>query len=164
MTDVGRAVATSTGSAWSAAQCQEIGRTYVEEWERHIRPIDGVSEMFHRLATRWTIGIASNTHDVSMVPRVLMSMGIDDVVSTVVLSVVQGRCKPHASIYHHALETAGVEAGRTVFVGDDHVADFVGPESVGMDAYPIDPGRRFATPEERRLRSVLDVEGALIHR
>jgi len=163
MTDAAMAFSNLAELDLSADQCAHLGRCFVEEWRRHVRPIDGVAEMMHRLSTDWSIAIVSNTHDPAMVPEMLQEMGVETALSSVVLSVVHGRCKPHASIYVDTLDALAMEPSRVVFVGDNHLADYRGPEDVGIRSYLIDPLDQHTVPPDRRLRTVLDIESRLHH-
>lgn len=161
MTDAARAFADAAEVGLSIEQCERLGRTYVEQWAEHVRPIEGVGKMIERLADSWTIGIVSNTHDRAMVPRLLADMGATASVSVTVLSVEHGRVKPHPSIYWSALDHVGVDAADAVFVGDNPDADYAGPRSVGMRALLIDSDRRHDIDPADRIGSVLDVEPVL---
>lgn len=161
MGEAAAAFAAEAGLRLTAEQCATLGGRFVGEWQRHLRPVDGAAALLHRLAADYSVGIVSNTHDREMVPRTLRAMGVDEVVSVVVLSVVHGRCKPHRSIYEDALSTITVGPDRAVFVGDSHDADFAGPEAIGLTAFLIDPDQRHDIPPGRRLRSVLDIESRL---
>lgn len=161
MSDAARRFAVLAPIVLSDAQCRDLGQTFLSEWEHHVRPIEGAAEMVARLSARWPVAVVSNTHDQGMVPRLLAAMGLTDAVTAVVLSVTHGWCKPHPSIYQAALTEVGSPGGRLVFVGDNHAADFVGPEVAGMQAYLIDPDRRHPIPPDRRLDTVLDLEPIL---
>ncbi len=85
----------------------------------------------HRLGLR--TGLVSNTFD----PAVLMEedlvlQGIDELIDVAVFSSALGIRKPHPGIYAHALERLGVEAARTLFVGDRVLEDIIGPARAGM--------------------------------
>ncbi|MEL6981083.1 MAG: HAD family hydrolase [Actinomycetota bacterium] len=160
MGDAARAFATATGLELTDDQVARLGASFVAEWSTHLVPVDGVADMVGRLAEVWTIGIVSNTHDPTMVPTLLAGMGLA-APAVLVLSVDHGWCKPHPSIYTEALDRAGIGPDRTVFVGDSFDADYAGPEAMGIRSYLIDPDRRHPVPDERRLRTILDLEAAV---
>ncbi len=145
----------------SAAEVEQLADGFSEEWTAHIRPVVGASDMLRRLANTWSIAIVSNTHSTSIVPSVMQSMGIDDVVDTVVLSVDHGWIKPHRSIYDVALTQLGADPAVSWFVGDSFEPDYSGPRAVGMQSLLIDPRGRHPVPPEHRLRTVLDAESAV---
>lgn len=161
MADAAHAFSSSCGLQLSADRCQELGSSFVAEWQQHVRPIAGVPGLLAQLAGSVRLGIVSNTHDVAMVPSLLRSMGLTDRFEVVVLSVAHGYRKPHPSIYRAALEQLGCAAERVVFVGDSHEADYVGAVEAGMTAYLIDPVSAHDIPAAFRLASVLDVADRL---
>jgi putative hydrolase of the HAD superfamily len=84
-------------------------------------------------------------------------MEIADRFETVITSIEVGRRKPHPVIFTEALTRLGVTAASAVFVGDTYVADYTGPQALGLTAYLIDPGRQHDLPAGRRLRSLADL-------
>lgn len=90
----------------------------------------------------------------------LGQMGVADVVSPVVLSVVHGRCKPHPSIYLHALAEAGVEAQNTLFVGDTVLPDHTAPTRLGIRSVLV--GRHPDVPTDESVDHILDLESIVL--
>lgn len=161
MLDAARAFAATGGRPLSEGQLRELAATFLTEWMRHVRPVAGAAAMCHRLASSYRLAIVSNTHDPAMVPDLLRTFGMADAFELVVLSIDHGRRKPHHSIYEAALARLGVDAAQAAFVGDTVDPDFHGPEAVGIRAYLIDPGARHPVPADRRLPTLLDLEGRL---
>jgi putative hydrolase of the HAD superfamily len=161
MADAALAFSRTCGLQLSPDRCQELGSTFVTEWQQHIRPIDGVTDLLARLARSARLGIVSNTHDTAMVPSILRSMGVADRFEVIVLSVSHGYRKPHPSIYRAALDHLGCPADKVAFVGDSYDADFIGAERAGMASYLIDPGAVHDVPSAVRLASVLNAEERL---
>ncbi|MEO1055961.1 MAG: HAD family hydrolase [Actinomycetota bacterium] len=147
--------------AATTRQIDTLAADFSAEWTAHIRPIAGVAEMLGRLGPSWSIAIVSNTHSTSIVPSVMRSMGIDDVVDVVVLSVDHGWIKPHRSIYDAALSRLGADPATSWFVGDSLEPDYLGPRAIGMQSLLIDPQRRHEIPVDHRLDTVLDVEATI---
>jgi putative hydrolase of the HAD superfamily len=161
MADAALAFSATCGLQLSPERCQALGATFVTEWQKHVRPIDGVPELLGRLARSARLGIVSNTHDAAMVPSILRSMGVADEFDVIVLSVSHGYRKPHPSIYQAALDQLRCRAEQVAFVGDSHDADYIGAGLAGMTPYLIDPGELYEVPPTARLASVLDVEERL---
>lgn len=161
MTDAAMAFGNEAQLSLSTDDADRLGKTYVEEWARHVGPIPGVPDLIRRLADRYTVAIVSNTHDADMVPDMLHAMGIRSDVSAVVLSVEHGRLKPHQSIYDAALDRIGCTAAEALFVGDSYEADYAAPIRAGMSAFLIDPAHEHDIPPADRLTSVLDVVAAI---
>lgn len=91
--------------------------------------------------------------------------GVHDLVETFpvrVISGIEGIEKPDERIYRLALERAGVEAGESVYVGDNPEFDVDPPTALGMFAvlvdrrgrFPDHPGSRIT--DLRQLRDVLE--------
>jgi putative hydrolase of the HAD superfamily len=107
------------------------------EWQQHVIPAPGAADKLRRLAASYRLGIVSNTHDPAMVPSMLDSMGIADVMSIVLLSVEDGYRKPHPSIYARCLDQLQMSPGEVLFVGDSYTADYDAPPRAGMHALLI---------------------------
>lgn len=134
---------------------------YVGEWNKGVTYRPEVVACLDELAADYRLAVVSNTHQPGLVPGHLAAMGVLDRFDAVVTSVDFGWRKPHPKIYASALDTLGIEAEAAVFVGDSYEPDFAGPERAGIRAFLIDPHRRTTVPDERRLKSVLDLHGRL---
>jgi putative hydrolase of the HAD superfamily len=138
--------------------------TYVDEWSKGVRYLDGVRDLLQRLSRRHTLSVVTNTHDPGLVPAHLERMGVAELFDVVVTSVEHGSRKPAPEIFRHALALIGADASTSIYVGDTYEADYVGATGVGMSALLIDPLERAPVPEQARLRSLLDLEAALARR
>lgn len=149
------------GRPMSRDAVDDVVETYLVEWSRGVRPIDGAADMLAALGRHHRLGVLSNTHHPSLVPGHLAAAGIADAFDVVVTSVDHGWRKPHPSVYVAALEAMSAHASETVFIGDTFDADYVGPRAAGMAALLIDPAERHDVDERHRLRHLLDVPAAL---
>jgi putative hydrolase of the HAD superfamily len=161
MTDAAVAFGNAARLAFSPGDAEALGQSYVEEWARHVTPLPGVPDLIRQLAEHHAIAIVSNTHDPSMVPRMLDEMGVASEVSAVVLSVEHGWLKPHDSIYAAALERVRCTAEQAVFVGDSYEADYSAPMRAGMSAFLIDPANEHDIPPRHRLTTVVEIAAAI---
>lgn len=161
MTDAALAFIRASEMQVADRDVHDLGALFVAEWQRHVRPVDGMTDLVRDLHDSHLVGIVSNTHDANMVPSMLAGYGVEDCIDVVVLSVVHGRRKPHHSIYLHALEALGVDAQSTVFVGDSFNADYRAPTELGMDCYLVTTTDDPRVPEPRRLRSVKELRSRL---
>ncbi|MFC5835803.1 HAD family hydrolase [Nonomuraea insulae] len=139
------------------AEVEEFVTRYVGEWSAGVHYLPGLKELVGELSGEHRLAVVTNTHLATLVPGHLTAMGLLEAFDAVVTSVEVGWRKPHPAIYATALDLLGIEASAAVFVGDTYGPDFEGPERCGMEAYLIDPHRRAAVPEERRLGSVFDL-------
>jgi putative hydrolase of the HAD superfamily len=101
-----------------------------------------------------TLGVISNFEE--WLERLLEQLGVRSYFSVRVISGVEGLEKPDPRIFQLAMERAGVEPGRSVYVGDNPEFDVDPALAVGMfpvlidrrDRFPDAPGIRIASLEE----------------
>lgn len=103
------------------------------------------------------LSIVSNIDDDQLHP-IVESSGLAEHLDHWTSSEEAGSCKPDPRFFHLALEKAGVDAGRVLFVGDSPEHDVDGAKAVGMtavliaeedDPSPLQSGRRTALPDHR---------------
>ena len=75
-------------------------------------------------------------------------------VSDVIDSGRVGSAKPDPRIFHLALESAGVEAGAVVHVGDMISTDVLGARAAGITPIHLDPDRSCHARDHRHIRSL----------
>ena len=110
-----------------------------------------------------TLGVVSNFEE--WLERLLEQLGVRSYFAVRVISGVEGLEKPDPRIFQLAMERAGVEPGRSVYVGDNPEFDVDPALAVGMfpvlidrrDRFPDAPGVRIASLEE--LPDVLGLAG-----
>ena len=80
-----------------------------------------------------SLGLVSNAFDPGWLLREdLERMGLAERLDVAVFSSEVGKRKPHAEIFHVALEGLGVEPANALFVGDSRYADIRGAKEAGM--------------------------------
>ena len=90
--------------------------------------------------------------------------GVHDLVETFpvrVISGIEGIEKPDERIYRLALERAGVEAGESVYVGDNPEFDVDPPSVLGMFAVLVDRRGRFPDHRGARVTDLRDLPALL---
>lgn len=103
------------------------------EWARchHFYLYDDVADVMRQLSDSGIkVGLISNSHRSLEEFQAHFTLGA--VVSAAVSSAEHGYLKPHPSIFHAALQRAGVRADASVMVGDSVVHDVEGARGVGM--------------------------------
>jgi putative hydrolase of the HAD superfamily len=108
-------------------------------------PVDGVVDLLRSLGgAGYQLAVVSNAF--GTVERQLQELGVCSVtgdgmprVGVVIDSHVVGVAKPDARIFQLALDALGVEAARTVYVGDTVKFDVQGAEGAGLHAIHFDP-------------------------
>lgn len=142
----------------------ELAASYLDEWSRDVRPIDGVAPMLERLAADFTLAIVTNTHSADLVPAQLRRLGVHRLFDAVVTSVGFGLRKPSPSIFEFALEALAAAPGECLYIGDSYEPDFEGPRSVGIRPLLIDPLGTAPVAPRDRIGSILELEARLASR
>ena len=143
---------------------REFAETYVSEWNKGVRYVDGVADLLRRLEPRFTLSIITNTHDPDLVPSHLQRMDVAHLFKEVVTSVEFGIRKPAPEIFDHTLGLLGASTENCIYVGDNYAADFVGARSAGIRPLLIDPMDKAPIESEDRLVSIFEIEERLAHR
>ncbi len=163
MTEVGNGFLTGVlGRAPGPDEIELMIPPYLQEWNDGVYHIDGMAAWLTELAQRYRLAIVSNTHEPDLVAGHLARMGVAGLFDPVVLSIEVGWRKPHPEIYAITLEKLRITPQEAVFVGDNYLADFVGPTRAGIPAYLIDPAGVTEVPAERRLGSVFEVAERIV--
>jgi putative hydrolase of the HAD superfamily len=109
-------------------------------------PVQGATEALRALgAAGYLLGVVSNAggtvEEWLAQGRVCSTSNDEGVppVGVVIDSSVVGIEKPEPGIFHLALEALGVEAERTIYVGDIVRFDVVGAEAAGLQPVHLDP-------------------------
>lgn len=87
-------------------------------------------------AQRYRLGVISNSS--GMVEEQLRRAGLAAYFETILDSAVVGVEKPHAAIFHLALDRLGVRPEEALFVGDVHSTDVGGAHGAGMAGVLMD--------------------------
>lgn len=89
-------------------------------------------EFLDGLRRRMHVGLVSNYPCGKSLRRSLRHVGIDHLLSPIVVSGDVGYVKPHGSVFAAALAELPVPPERTLFVGDRWDADMIGARDAGM--------------------------------
>jgi putative hydrolase of the HAD superfamily len=126
-------------------------------------PVPGSFEALRELAgTRLKIAFVSNSDGTA--ERKLVSMGLSQVgpgpgvpVDAILDSTVVGATKPDPAIFRLALDTVGVRAEHSVFVGDSCRYDVHGAEQAGLIPLHFDPFRICPDDSHRHIRGLAEL-------
>ena len=149
------------GRTPSTGEVDGVVASYLDEWNQGVHPIEGVPALLRSLVEHHRLAVVTNTHSPTLVPQHLSAMGVADCFEVVITSVEVGWRKPHRAIYDATLAALRVDPAACTFVGDTRGPDYIGPRSMGMQAYLIDPGARQSVPADHRIESVLDLPARL---
>jgi HAD superfamily hydrolase (TIGR01549 family) len=111
-----------------------VGATmaFAEEFMRYVRLDEQAPDVLQKLHGKYRIGLVSNFAIPECGWKLLDKFGLKEFFDVVIISGEVNRRKPSPEIFQKALEALGVEASRTVFVGDMLDLDVIGPKGVGM--------------------------------
>jgi putative hydrolase of the HAD superfamily len=134
--------------------------TYLAEWNKGVRYIEGVTPMLRELASRYSLVLVTNTHYPGLVHGHLRNMGADGSFAAIVTSIEHGKRKPHPGIFEHALAVSGGRAEAALHVGDSYTADYAGARAAGLRCLLVDPAQRHEVGSDR-LAHILELTKAL---
>jgi putative hydrolase of the HAD superfamily len=157
----GQILRETTYSGEKSMVCDALGHSYWRRYSSECFISASNKEVLELLAGEYPLAVVSNFKVRGGVEELLDSLGVGHLFQFVVNSAEFGWRKPHSSIYLHALERAGVEAGAALFIGDDYIGDFEGPQSLGIPTILYDPKNRY--PEAGpRVKSLTALPGMLM--
>ncbi len=110
---------------------------------------DMVSTIVELARRGYKLGIISNTTSSVEVPQLIREYGIEQYFSTVILSCVYGRKKPHPSIFLEASRQMGIPLSQCAYVGDRESRDLIGSREAGMGEVVIIEAEGIQ-PEDRK--------------
>ncbi len=115
---------------------------------RYVRA-DMVSTIMELARRGYKLGIISNTTSSVEVPQLIREYGIEQHFSTVILSCVFGRKKPHPSIFMEASCELGIPLSKCAYIGDRESRDLIGSREAGMGEVVIIEAEG-TQPEDRK--------------
>lgn len=108
---------------------------------------------------RVTIGLISNFED--WLEQLLETLEVSPFLEVSVISGIEGVEKPDTRIFEIALERAGIEAGSSVYVGDNPIFDAEPAQRAGMIPVLIDRRDRHTDTDFTRISSLSELAGAV---
>ena len=124
----------------------EATNAFCESFMTYVRIDEHAKGVLGKLHRRFKLGIVSNFAIPECVFKLLEKEGLAAFFDVVVVSGAVNKRKPSLEIFRKALETLGVSAEETVFVGDTVDADVEGAKKAGMKTIFIE--RRFQKEAE----------------
>jgi HAD superfamily hydrolase (TIGR01509 family) len=127
-----RRIVEGMGGTGSDDELNACAREIYVEWAscHHFHLYDDVAEIMQTLSAGGVkVGLISNSH--RSLDEFRMHFNLEGVVAAV-SSAEHGFMKPHPSIFHAALERAGVRAETSMMVGDSLAHDIAGARAVGI--------------------------------
>lgn len=105
--------------------------SYVREYRRSRRPVNGARRLLEVLGKEQTIGIVTNNFREEQESK-LADCGLTDLIDFMVTSQETGSPKPEAAIFREALDRGDAMPSEAVMVGDDWHVDVLGARRCGI--------------------------------
>lgn len=110
----------------------EATEVFMECWIQARTMEKSVPFVLQELKKRFALGVVSNLVFSSAVSRTLNRFGVAKYFDAIIVSADVGWRKPSPKIFMKALQTMGIAAVETVYVGDELDHDVEGAKKVGM--------------------------------
>ena len=131
----------------------EFGRR--KQW----RPFAEVDEALRQLASQVPLYVLANWD--SGLPGVLRKVGLDRFFRDVASSEMLGSEKPEPACFEAFLARASLDPSRTVYVGNEYLADVVGARNAGLTPVLLDRADAMRSADCLRISSLADLAGVL---
>lgn len=109
--------------------------SYFSLWQLSVFP--EVPESLKRISQRFKTGLISNFTDSGFLLRTLNKLCLNEYFDSIAISDSVGWRKPHPRIFKYFLDSLGVEAKESIYIGDDPDADIKGAQDYGIKAVLI---------------------------
>jgi FMN phosphatase YigB (HAD superfamily) len=122
------------GYSFDVSDSVVVGATvaFAAEFMRYVSLDTDAFDVLQKLYGKYKLGVISNFAIPECGWKLLDKFGLKRFFDVVVISGEVNRRKPSPEIFERALKILGVEASKTVFVGDMLDLDVMGPKKVGM--------------------------------
>ena len=107
---------------------------YADAFFQTMRMPQWLPEVLEALAFRYKLAVVSNYPLAAPIFRTLRENGLNNYLTTTVVSADIGFIKPHPAIFDAALAGLGLPPAQVIHVGDDWHADIIGASQAGMHA------------------------------
>lgn len=119
--------------ALTSSVIQRMANEY--EWEDHVP--DEVLPTLTKLKERsYRLGLVSNRR--APLQELVGELGLGDYFDVILTAGEVRSWKPEPALFVRALEQMGVEAGESVYVGDNYYADVLGARAAGIEPILLD--------------------------
>jgi HAD superfamily hydrolase (TIGR01549 family) len=112
-------------------------------------------ELLDQLKRHYRLGIISNSD--GGIAALLRQLELEPFFDAVTDSGKVGHQKPDARIFQAALQTLGVDARASVYVGDIYTVDYLGATGAGMQAILMDTAAVYGGSSHERVQSLREL-------
>jgi putative hydrolase of the HAD superfamily len=131
-----------------------VSRTRVSANWCEIRP--GTRDALRRLSKQYRLAVISNAD--GKIADVLARCSIADCFETITDSGIVGKEKPHPSIFEAAVNSLGVSANQSIYIGDVYSVDYLGATRFGMQSVLFDVAGAYREQSLPRVESLEELE------
>ena len=117
---------------------EELNTLYMKNLVQLPNLIPNTRKILEYLVTKYKMGILSNGFNQSQHKK-LSNSGIIQYFDPIITSDAAGVSKPHAKMFHYAIEKSGFKASEIAYVGDDYKVDILAANEVGITGILLDP-------------------------
>ncbi len=144
-----------------AALCAALGSA-TRQSANWSRVLPGTREVLQRLKQSYRLGVISNSD--GHMADLLHSVGLGDCFESFTDSGVVGYEKPDARIFRAALQSLGVAASESMYIGDVYSVDYLGAKNAGLEAVLLDVAGTYRDSGLPRVESLAELETRLCSR
>lgn len=152
-----------SGAAWSAAfDCLDRATSVsLEEFSSHRVAQLALQTILNREPDAREIQVGAQSYTGDWSRGIQYPSGMLDVLGQLSDRFTLSIVSPHPAMFETALGALGASPADALCVGDTYLADYVGPESLGIRAFLIDPDSKAQVPGSRRIDSLFSLIGRL---
>lgn len=126
------------------ATAETLADTYTAERDyRNVRLLPGAREAIDALQERYRVAAVTNNGPEAQTPKIA-ELELEDAFETVVYAGTMTQSKPDTEPFEVALSRVGVDAGRTIHVGNSLGSDVAGAARAGLDSVWVPEDRTAA--------------------
>jgi HAD superfamily hydrolase (TIGR01509 family) len=123
------------------------------------RVLPGTGEVLARLATRFRLGVISNSD--GRIEEALRKVGLADNFDTFTDSGNVGYEKPHPAIFAAAVASMGSDPAESIYIGDIYSVDYLGAKAAGMQAILMDVCGAYRDRDVPRIENLAELESKI---
>ncbi|WP_446897377.1 HAD family hydrolase [Clostridium sp. LBM24168] len=135
-------------------------KNYWQNYKRRCYADKMVKETLDYLSGKYKLGVVSNFKVKGGIGDLLEYTGIRSYFKFIVNSAEEGWRKPHPQIYMDAGKISGFISDEILFIGDDFVNDYLGPQKVGIESIFFDRKKRISE-ECRSINEFIELKNIL---
>lgn len=134
-----------------------LSHQYIAHLSTFTHVFENTFEILDYLKVNYTLHIITNGFD-ELQQKKMKHSKIDHYFKTVTTADSAGVKKPNPIIFEYALNSAKVEADKSVMIGDSYEADIIGASNVGMDTIYFRDFNTALAPEIKQIDRLIELK------